>query len=137
MPVGEKFIDIKEEMLGRKITTAERLLFAIEEHKKGKGPCYVDVSGLNREQYYNLVENYLNMAPSIALDLLKNPDEQKTHIEVCGSEPYINGGHGMAGFWIDERRRTTLDRFYAAGDIAGGCSEKIYHRLFCRSRNGN
>ena len=103
---GEKFIDIKEEMLGRKITTAERLLFAIEEHKKGTGPCYVDVSGLNREQYHNLVENYLNMAPSIALDLLKNLDEQQTHIEVCGSEPYINGGHGMAGFWIDERRRS-------------------------------
>jgi adenylylsulfate reductase subunit A len=130
---GEKFIDIKEEMLGRKITTAERLLFAIEEHKKGTGPCYVDVSGLNREQYYNLVENYLNMAPSIALDLLKNPDEQQTHIEVCGSEPYINGGHGMAGFWIDERRRTTLDRFYAAGDIAGGAPKKYITGCFAEA----
>jgi adenylylsulfate reductase subunit A len=130
---GEKFIDIKEEMLGRKITTAERLLFAIEEHKKGTGPCYVDVSGLNREQYHNLVENYLNMAPSIALDLLKNPDEQQTHIEVCGSEPYINGGHGMAGFWIDERRRTTLDRFYAAGDIAGGAPKKYITGCFAEA----
>ena len=130
---GEKFIDIKEEMLGRKITTAERLLFAIEEHKKGTGPCYVDVSGLNREQYYDLVENYLNMAPSIALDLLKNPDEQQTHIEVCGSEPYINGGHGMAGFWIDERRRTTLDRFYAAGDIAGGAPKKYITGCFAEA----
>ena len=130
---GEKFIDIKEEMLGRKITTAERLLFAIEEHKKGTGPCYVDVSGLNREQYHNLVENYLNMAPSIALDLLKNPDEQQTHIEVCGSEPYINGGHGMAGFWIDERRRTTLDRLYAAGDIAGGAPKKYITGCFAEA----
>ena len=130
---GEKFIDIKEEMLGRKITTAERLLFAIEEHKKGTGPCYVDVSGLNREQYHDLVENYLNMAPSIALDLLKNPDEQQTHIEVCGSEPYINGGHGMAGFWIDERRRTTLDRLYAAGDIAGGAPKKYITGCFAEA----
>ncbi len=130
---GEKFIDIKQEMLGRKLTTAERLLYAIEEHKKGTGPCYVDVSGLDRDQYYNLVENYLNMAPSIALDLLKNKDKQQTHIEVCGSEPYINGGHGMAGFWIDERRRTTLERFYAAGDIAGGAPKKYITGCFAEA----
>jgi adenylylsulfate reductase subunit A len=130
---GEKFIDIKEEMLGRKLTTAERLLFTIEEHKKGTGPCYVDVSGLNRKQYHDLVESYLNMAPSIALDLLKNKDKQQTHIEVCGSEPYINGGHGMAGFWIDERRRTTLDRFYAAGDIAGGAPKKYITGCFAEA----
>ncbi len=130
---GETFIDTKEAMLGRKITTAERLLFTIEEHKKGRGPCYVDVTGLNREQYYSLVENYLNMAPSIALDLLKNLDKQQTHIEVCGSEPYINGGHGMAGFWIDEKRRTTLDRFYAAGDIAGGAPKKYITGCFAEA----
>jgi len=130
---GEKFIDLKQEMLGRKLTTAERLSFAIEEHKKGTGPCYVDISGLDRDQYYNLVENYLNMAPSIALDLLRNKDKQQTHIEVCGSEPYINGGHGMAGFWIDEHRRTTLDRFYAAGDIAGGAPKKYITGCFAEA----
>lgn len=130
---GEMFLEIKEEMLGRKLTTAERLLFAIEEHKKGTGPCYVDVSGLNRGQYHDLVENYLNMAPSIALDLLKHKDKQQTHIEVCGSEPYINGGHGLAGFWIDERRRTTLDRLYAAGDIAGGAPKKYITGCFAEA----
>jgi adenylylsulfate reductase subunit A len=130
---GEKYIKNKEEMLGRRITTCERLLFTIDEHKKGTGPCYVDVSGLDRKQYDALVESYLNMAPSIVLDLLEDPDHPRTHIEICGSEPYINGGHGMAGFWIDENRRTTLDSLYAAGDVAGGSPKKYITGCFAEA----
>ena len=130
---GEKYIKIKEEMLGRRITTCERLLFTIDEHKKGTGPCYVDVSGLDRKQYDGLVESYLNMAPSIVLDLLEDPKHPRTHIEICGSEPYINGGHGMAGFWIDENRRTTLDSLYAAGDVAGGSPKKYITGCFAEA----
>ncbi len=70
---GEKYLRAKEDMLGRKLTTCERLLHTIDEHKKGKGPCYVDVSALSPKQYTDLVESYLNMAPSIILDLLKDP----------------------------------------------------------------
>jgi len=130
---GEKYLRAKEDMLGRKLTTCERLLSTIDEHKKGKGPCYVDVSALNQQQYTALVESYLNMAPSIILDLLRNPEQPKTRIEVCGSEPYINGGHGMAGFWIDENRRTTLAGLYAAGDAAGGSAKKYITGCFAEA----
>jgi adenylylsulfate reductase subunit A len=130
---GEQYIRAKEDMLGRKLTTCERLLSTIEEHKKGKGPCYVDVSRLAPQKYHDLIESYLNMAPSIVLDLLKDPQHPKTHIEVCGSEPYINGGHGMAGFWIDENRRTTLAGLYAAGDAAGGSSKKYITGCFAEA----
>jgi adenylylsulfate reductase subunit A len=73
------------------------------------------------------------MAPSIILDLLRDPGQPKTRIEVCGSEPYINGGHGMAGFWIDENRRTTLPGLHAAGDVAGGSAKKYITGCFAEA----
>ncbi len=129
----EKYIRKKQDMLGRGLTTCERLQFTIAEHEKGRGPCYIDVSALNSKQYKELVESYLNMAPSIVLDLLEDPAHPRTHIEICGSEPYINGGHGMAGFWVDTYRRTTLDGLYAAGDVAGGAPKKYISGCFAEA----
>jgi adenylylsulfate reductase, subunit A len=130
---GERYIRQKEQMLGRSLTTCERLQFTIDEHRKGTGPCYVDVSGLSADEYRDLVESYLNMSPSIALDLLQDTGRPKTHIEICGSEPYVNGGHGMAGFWIDADRRTTLPGLYAAGDVAGGAPKKYITGCFAEA----
>ena len=130
---GEQYIKNRENMLGRNLTTSERLFFTIQQHKKGIGPCYIDVSVLDKEQYRKLVESYLNMAPSFVLDLLEDPGRPRTHIEVCGSEPYINGGHGMAGYWIDENRKTTLERLYAAGDVAGGSPKKYVTGCFAEA----
>jgi adenylylsulfate reductase subunit A len=130
---GEKYMKNREDMLGRPATTCERLLFTIDEHKKGTGPCYVDVSALNKKQYNELIESYLNMAPSIVIDLLSDPTNPRTHIEICGSEPYINGGHGMAGFWIYKNRQTTLEGLYAAGDVAGGAPKKYISGCFAEA----
>jgi adenylylsulfate reductase subunit A len=124
----------KEEMLGRKLTTCERLLFTIQEHKNGSGPCYVDISGLDQQGYDTLIESYLNMAPSIVLHLLKDISHPLRRVEICGSEPYINGGHGMAGFWIDTHRRTTLPGLYAAGDAAGGAPKKYITGCFAEAQ---
>ncbi len=130
---GEPYIRQKEQMLGRSLTTCERLQFTIDEHRKGTGPCYVDVSSLSADEYRDLVESYLNMSPSIALDLLQDTGRPKTRIEICGSEPYVNGGHGMAGFWIDADRRTTLPGLYAAGDAAGGAPKKYITGCFAEA----
>jgi len=124
----------KEEMLGRKLTTCERLLFTIQEHKSGSGPCYVDISALDQPGYDTLIESYLNMAPSIVLHLLQDISHPLRRVEVCGSEPYINGGHGMAGFWIDTNRRTTLPGLYAAGDAAGGAPKKYITGCFAEAQ---
>jgi len=124
----------KEEMLGRSLTTCERLLFTIQEHKNGRGPCYVDISGLDQPGYDTLIESYLNMAPSIILHLLKDISHPLRRVEICGSEPYINGGHGMAGFWIDTHRRTTLPGLYAAGDAAGGAPKKYITGCFAEAQ---
>jgi len=124
----------KEEMLGRSLTTCERLLFTLQEHKNGSGPCYVDISTLDRPGYDTLIESYLNMAPSIVLYLLKDTSQPLNRVEVCGSEPYINGGHGMAGFWVDTQRRTTLPGLYAAGDAAGGAPKKYITGCFAEAQ---
>ena len=130
---GVCYVRQKEQMLGRSLTTCERLQFTIDEHRRGTGPCYVDVSGLSADEYRDLVESYLNMSPSIALDLLQEAGQPKTRIEICGSEPYVNGGHGMAGFWIDAQRRTTLPGLYVAGDVAGGAPKKYLTGCFAEA----
>jgi adenylylsulfate reductase subunit A len=73
------------------------------------------------------------MAPSILLHLLENPGNPHKQIEVCGSEPYINGGHGMAGFWVDPNRQTTIKGLYAAGDAAGGAPKKYITGCFAEA----
>jgi adenylylsulfate reductase subunit A len=130
---GVPYLKNVQAMLSRTLTTCERLHFTIIEHKKGTGPCYVDISRLTPEQYRELVKNYLNMAPSIALHLLEDPHNPLTRVEVCGSEPYLNGGHGMAGFWIDADRQTTLPGLYAAGDVAGGAPKKYITGCFAEA----
>ena len=124
----------KEELLGRPLTTCERLFFTIQEHKNGNGPCYVDISTLDRPGYDTLIERYLNMAPSIVLHLFKDVSHPLRRIKICGAEPCINGGHGMAGFWIDTHRRTTLPGLYAAGDTAGGAPKKYITGCFAEAQ---
>jgi adenylylsulfate reductase subunit A len=74
------------------------------------------------------------MSPSIVLHLLKDIKQPLRRVEICGSEPYINGGHGMAGFWIDTNRRTTLPGLYAAGDVAGGAPKKYITGCFAEAQ---
>jgi adenylylsulfate reductase, subunit A len=130
---GDTYTRQKEAMLGRKLTTCERLLFTIQEHKQGSGPCYVDISDLDQHGYDSLIESYLNMAPSIVLHLLKDSEHPLRRVEICGSEPCINGGHGMAGFWIDTHRRTSITGLYAAGDAAGGAPKKYITGCFAEA----
>jgi adenylylsulfate reductase subunit A len=39
----------------------------------------------------------------------------------------------MAGFWIDENRRTTLPGLHAAGDVAGGAAKKYISGCFAEA----
>ncbi|WP_035172080.1 adenylyl-sulfate reductase subunit alpha [Caldanaerobius polysaccharolyticus] len=106
-------------------STYMRLYATIKEDREGRGPCYLDITGLSEDYNRVLKEAYLNMSPGI---VLKWADEgiQPTDrpVEICGSEPYIVGGHGLAGYWVDKKRRTTLEGLYAAGDVAGGSPKK-------------
>jgi adenylylsulfate reductase subunit A len=131
---GLPYTQEKEKILGRPLTTCERLQLTIEEQKNGNGPCYVDIGALNQPDYDSLIENYLNMAPSIVLHLLKDISHPLRRVEICGSEPYINGGHGMAGFWIDVHRQTTVAGLYAAGDAAGGSPKKYITGCFAEAQ---
>ena len=107
------------------ITTEERVYGTVAENQEGRGPCYLHTEGIKDEQGKDLLNAYLNMAPSQTLKWIesgKEPNEQDVEIE--GTEPYIVGGHTASGYWIDDARRTTLKGLYAAGDVAGGCPQK-------------
>ena len=125
--VGAKQINSKGEIYETKygITTQERVYGTVAENQEGRGPCYLHTEGITKEQGQDLLKAYLNMAPSQTLKWIesgKAPEEQDVEIE--GTEPYIVGGHTASGYWVDAKRRTTLNGLYAAGDVAGGCPQK-------------
>lgn len=106
-------------------STPMRLYGSIIENLEGRGPCYLDTKGASKEQVDELKRAYLNMSPSIILKWHdQNIDISKEPVEICGSEPYIVGGHGQAGYWIDNGRGTTVKGLYAAGDVCGGSPKK-------------
>jgi adenylylsulfate reductase subunit A len=107
------------------ITTSERVYGTVKENQLGNGPCYLQTSGITKEQDEDLLKAYLNMAPSQTLKWIesgKGPSEQD--VEIQGTEPYIVGGHTASGYWVNTNRETTVNNLYAAGDVAGGCPQK-------------
>lgn len=125
--VGAKQINSKGEVYETKygLTTSERVYGTVEENQIGNGPCYLKTSGISKDKDDSLLKAYLNMAPSQTLKWIesgKAPSDQD--VEICGTEPYIVGGHTASGFWVDTNRKTTVDGLYAAGDVAGGCPQK-------------
>ncbi len=125
--VGARQVNAKgivyEDKYGK--TTSGRVYGTVRENQKGNGPCYLKTSGITKEQEAELLKAYLNMAPGQTLKWMENgkkPGEQD--VEICGTEPYIVGGHTASGYWIDTGRETTVRGLYAAGDVAGGCPQK-------------
>ncbi len=107
------------------LTTSQRVWGTVAENKAGRGPCYLKTTDITEHQAEELEKAYLNMAPSQTLKwVASNTSPKETNVEIEGTEPYIVGGHTAAGYWVDNRRKTTLDGLYAAGDVAGGCPQK-------------
>ena len=125
--VGAKQINSKGEVYENKygLTTSERVYGTVMENIEGRGPCYLNTEGIEREKDEELKKAYLNMAPSQTLKWIesgKNPSEENVEIE--GTEPYIVGGHTASGYWVNTKRETTIKGLFAAGDVAGGCPQK-------------
>jgi len=124
---GERFMTERWGHLGGdSAPTCIRAYAVVKEIKEGRGPCFMDLRHLRKEQVMELYSSYLDMFPSAALAWASsNFDPQNDVIEVCTTEPYIVGGHCQAGYWIDEGRRTTVKGLYACGDVAGGAPFKF------------
>lgn len=122
-----------EEYQGRygSCTTPMRMYATIEENRAGRGPCYLDLTHIPDGENLHLKEAYLSMSPGIVLKWADEGAEPNTMpLEICGSEPYIVGGHGQAGYWVDTGRRTTVRGLFAAGDVAGGSPKKYVTGCF-------
>jgi adenylylsulfate reductase subunit A len=125
--VGAKQVNGQGEVYETKygLTTSERVYGTVKENQEGRGPCYLRTEGITEKQDEELLKAYLNMAPSQTLKWIesgKNPSQQNVEIE--GTEPYIVGGHTASGYWVDNRRESTIHGLFAAGDVAGGAPQK-------------
>jgi len=133
--LGEQFMKTRFGHLGGEgAPTCLRVFGPTQEVKEGRGPCYLDTRHLQPEQVRALKEAYLDMYPGIVLQWAANGfDPSEEPVEVCGTEPYVMGGHCQAGYWIDRDRRTTLAGLYAAGDVAGGYPYKFVSGCWAES----
>ena len=124
--IGESYLSDRYECFGgRKCITPYRLYATILENKEGRGPCYLDITHLNEVEIRKLKEDFLSMNPAIVLLWAdENMDKNANCVEISGTEPFIEGGHSQAGYWIDVERRTTIKGLYAAGDVTGGAPKK-------------
>ncbi|TCL76376.1 dissimilatory adenylylsulfate reductase alpha subunit precursor [Hydrogenispora ethanolica] len=125
--LGEEFMKLRfKHQGGEGAPTCLRVYGPVQEQKAGRGPCYLDTRHLDADQVRKLKAAYLDMYPGIVLQWAANEfNPAETPVEICGTEPYIMGGHCQAGYWIDRERRTTLPGLYAAGDVAGGYPYKF------------
>ena len=126
--VGAREVNVCGEIYEKRygLSTSGRAYGTTNETHEGRGPCYLRTEGITPEQDEELLKAYLNMAPSQTLKWIESgrlPSEQNVEIE--GTEPYIVGGHTGSGYWVDTRRRTTLQNLYAAGDVSGGAPKKF------------
>ena len=65
------------------LTTSERVYGTVKENQQGNGPCYLQTSGIDKEQEENLLKAYLNMAPSQTLKWIETgelPGEQDVYV---------------------------------------------------------
>ncbi|MBR1859204.1 MAG: adenylyl-sulfate reductase subunit alpha [Selenomonadaceae bacterium] len=134
--VGAAQINSRGELFQAKYgnTTSERVYAVNAENLAGRGPCYLQTVGISENQENDLINAYFNMAPSQSLKWLESGQmPSKFNVEIGGSEPYIVGGHTASGYWIDNRRQTTLKNLYAAGDVAGGCPQKYVTGAFAEA----
>ncbi|MDA8112467.1 MAG: hypothetical protein M0T83_08450, partial [Nitrospiraceae bacterium] len=108
-----------------------RLEAPLREIEAGNGPCFMDTRHLGAADLKRLYEAYLDMYPNTVLYWAANNDDlTRTPVEICGTEPYLVGGHCQAGYWVDVNRRTTLPNLFAAGDVAGGAPYKFVSGCF-------
>ncbi|QQR88971.1 MAG: adenylyl-sulfate reductase subunit alpha [Myxococcales bacterium] len=127
---GEAYLDkYYQELGGSKMPTQDRLYATIKERQAGRGPCYLDLRGVEPKRLEWTIASYLSMAPAAAMIMSDEAYYAKqggemAPVEITGGEPHVVGGHGLSGFWVDDQRKTTLKGLWAAGDVTGGCPKK-------------
>jgi len=128
--LGERYLEKYYDSLGgRRMPTQDRLYATMLEQRAGRGPCYLDLRGINARKLDGTIRSYLSMAPSSAMIMSDEAYYARTGgemapVEITGGEPHVVGGHGLSGYWIDDQRRTSLPGLWAAGDVAGGMPKK-------------
>jgi adenylylsulfate reductase, subunit A len=124
---GERVLETRYAHVGGdKAPRFYRLNAPMNEWLDGRGPTYVDTTVLSAEESKELRGDLLNERPSFVLFLASlGKDITKEPVEIYGSDPYIVGGHTGSGYWVDDRRMSTVPGLFAAGETAGGNPNKF------------
>lgn len=110
---GERFVD-SDYWSGQMMAEVK------SEIESARGPIYLKVSHLPDETLSTL-EDILHTTerPTRGTFHANRGHDYRTHdIEMHISEIGLCSGHSASGVWVDEHARTTVDRLYAAGDLA-------------------
>ncbi len=114
---------------GSRMATQDRLYATLMERRAGRGPCYLDMRGVDPKRLEWTIASYLSMAPAAAMIMSDEAYYAKHNgemapVEITGGEPLVVGGHGLSGYWVDVNRRSSIPGLWAAGDVTGGCPKK-------------
>ena len=93
---------------GQRMTTQDRLYATLQEKRAGRGPCYLDLRGVNARKLEGTIAR-------VPVDGAAGGDDhaatrcttraqggEMAPVEITGGEPHVVGGHGLSGFWIDD-----------------------------------
>ncbi|MFJ8394762.1 fumarate reductase/succinate dehydrogenase flavoprotein subunit [Streptomyces sp. NPDC094144] len=110
---GERFVDSD-------YWSGQMMAEFAAEVASDRGPVYLKLSHLPEESV-SALENILHTTerPTRGTFHAGRGHDYRTHdIEMHISEIGLCGGHSASGVRVDDRARTTVDRLYAAGDLA-------------------
>ena len=110
---GERFVDSD-------YWSGDMMSEVKSEIESARGPIYLKVSHLPDETV-DALESILHTTerPTRGTFHQNRGHDYRTHdIEMHISEIGLCSGHSASGVWVDEHGRTTVDRLYAAGDLA-------------------
>ena len=108
--LGEEYLDKHYAHLGgSSMTTQDRLYATMLEKRAGRGPCYLDVRGVSRKRLEGTIAAYSVDGARGRDDherrgVLRAQGGEMAPVEITGGEPHVVGGHGLSGYWIDNRR---------------------------------
>ena len=95
--LGEQYLDKYYAHLGgSSMTTQDRLYATMLEKRAGRGPCYLDLRGVNPKRLEGTIAAYLSMAPAGAI--------------ILSDEAYYARKDGELGAGRDHRRRAARGR---------------------------
>ena len=117
--LGERFLERYAPDLMERAPAGIRYQAVLNEINDGRGPVYFKLSHLPEDTLDVIEEGVFTVERPTMKQFYESrgTDIRKDLIEIRLSEVYMEGGHGMAGLFTNEKAETSIRGLYAAGDV--------------------